>query len=79
MGPGCQPTPPVSETKTGEVHAAAVELADGDSSSDGSGTNTSTSNSRVYRPTWLGLLPATKTVAVAMAVQWFGPTTRRRR
>ena len=59
--------------------AAAVELADDDSSSDGSGTNTSTSNSRVYRPTWLGLLPTTKTVAAAMAVRWFDPTARHRR
>ena len=59
--------------------AAALELADSDSSGDDSGTNTSTSNSRVYRPTWLGLLPTTKTVAAAMAVRWFGPTARRRR
>ena len=59
--------------------AAVVELTDGDSFGDGSGTNTSTSNSRVYRPTWLGLLPTTKTVAAAMAVRWFSPTVRRRR
>jgi len=59
--------------------AATVELANGDSFGDGSGTNTFTSNSRVYRPTWLGLLPTTKTVAAAMAVRWFGPMARHRR
>ena len=37
MGPGCQPTPPVSETKTEEAAfdgAAVVLLADGEDSGD---------------------------------------------
>ena len=56
-----------------------AKLADGGVPDDGTGTNTFTSTSRVYRPTWLGLLPATKMVAAAMAVRWFGSTTRHRR
>ena len=37
MGPGCQPTPPVSKTKTGEAAfdgTAVVLLADGEDSGD---------------------------------------------
>ena len=37
MGPGCQPTPPVSETKTEEAAfdgTAVVLLADGEDSGD---------------------------------------------
>ena len=54
--------------------AAVAKLADGGVSGDDDGTNVTASTSRTYQATWMDLLSAFKTTAVAMAVRWFSST-----